>query len=263
MLAGLSMLRPRLGVLVNDRADRAGAPPGGTLRVVQVAPERLAGWLARFADRHGRFSAERIVDGVALLAADGASARLAVPFPRRAARDPDPTSDPVTAVIEHALRERRVGALLVRRGGWAVGIFHGRRLTESKVGRGYVQGTTKAGGWSQQRYARRRDNQAAQAYESAAESAARLLLPRLGELEALVTGGDRSGVDAVLAHPLLSQPAPGSPTRANQKTGDSKRARLLDLRSGPVLPTPDPRLRVLEAFPDQFRAVSITLNELA
>ena len=30
---------------------------------------------------------------------------------------------------------------------------------------------------------------------------------------------------------------------------------------GVVLPTPDPRLRVLQAFPDQFRTVTITLND--
>ncbi len=38
---------------------------------------------------------------------------------------------------------------------------------------------------------------------------------------------------------------------------------IRDKLTGPVLPTPDPRLRVLQAFPDQFRAVAITLNELA
>ena len=113
----------------------------------------------------------------------------------------------------------------------------------SKVGRSYVQGTTKAGGWSQQRYARRRANQTNQAYAEAADAAARVVAPQSGVLEAVVGGGDRAGVEAVLAD-----------------------GRLTDLRArwtGQVLPTVDPRLRVLEAFPDQFRAVTISLNSLA
>ena len=147
------------------------------------------------------------------------------------------------ALLDHALVDRTVGAVLVRRGGYAVGWFTGRRLEGSKVGSTYVQGTTKAGGWSQQRYARRRANQTRDAYAEAAEVAATLLLPHLGDLAAVVGGGDAVGVHAVLADPRLA------PLRA-----------LLQPR---VLPTPDPRLRVLQAFGDQLRAVRITLNASA
>ena len=65
--------------------------------------------------------------------------------------------------------------LLVRKGGFAVARLAGDRFVESKVGQRHVQGRTKAGGQSQQRFARRRDNQARQAYEAAAEHAARIL----------------------------------------------------------------------------------------
>ena len=65
--------------------------------------------------------------------------------------------------------------LLVRKGGFAVARLAGDRIVESKVGQRHVQGRTKAGGQSQQRFARRRDNQARQAYEAAAEHAARIL----------------------------------------------------------------------------------------
>ncbi len=87
------------------------------------------------------------------------------------------------------------GLLLVRKGGFAVARVHGREVRESKVGQRHVQGRTKAGGQSQQRFARRRDNQARVAYEAAAEHAARILAgtPRV------VTGGDRAAVEAVLA----------------------------------------------------------------
>ena len=55
-----------------------------------------------------------------------------------------------------------------------------------------MQGRTKAGGQSQQRFARRRDNQARQAFEAAADHAARILRPG-----PLVTGGDHAAVDEV------------------------------------------------------------------
>ncbi len=65
-----------------------------------------------------------------------------------------------------------------------------------------MQGRTKAGGQSQQRFARRRDNQARQAYEAAADHAARLL----GEgAPHVVTGGDHAAVDEVLADPRLKR----------------------------------------------------------
>ena len=53
----------------------------------------------------------------------------------------------------------------------------GARMVEHKIGQRHVQGRTKAGGQSQQRFARRRDNQARQAYEAAADHAARILRP--------------------------------------------------------------------------------------
>ena len=63
-----------------------------------------------------------------------------------------------------------------------------------------MQGRTKAGGQSQQRFARRRDNQARQAYEAAADHAARILA---GRAALVVTGGDHAAVDEVLADPRL------------------------------------------------------------
>jgi len=209
-----------------------------TPRVVSVPAERLAGWIDRFRDRHGPL--ESIVAGpvLQLRAPDGATADLAIPFPPLG-----PTPDAVQGLIEHVGRGRRVGAILVRRGGYAVGIFVGPTLVHSKVGSSYVQGKTKAGGWSQQRYARRRANQTDQAYGEAADVASTILLPEIGRLEAVFGGGDKVGVRAVLADPRLD------PVRL--------------LLTGPILPTVDPRLRVLQAFPKQFRAVDITLNHLA
>ena len=224
-----------------------------------VAPERLAAFLDRFAERHGPFSAALHGDRLAVSSPDGAVAEITVPFPppepvlpepvspERAPPEPVPpgpvSSDLVAAVLAHVLRDRVVGAVAVRRGGYAVGVFRGRTLLDSKVGSLRVQGQTKAGGWSQQRYARRREQQARQAYAAAADAAVRVLLPRLAELEAVVTGGDRAGVAAVMHDPRLGEVA----ARAWPRT----------------FPLPDPRLRVLQAFPDQFLALDVALNALA
>jgi hypothetical protein len=171
---------------------------------------------------------------VVVRAGDGTTAWIAVPFPPLHV-----SGGPLTSLQAHVARQRRVGVLLVRRGGYAAGIFDGPRLVSSKVGAAYVQGGTKAGGWSQQRFARRRANQARAAFAEAADAAARVLLA--GPVEALVCGGDRGAVAAVLADPRL--------------------APLLPLRSGPLLAVPDPRLRVLQDTPQQFLGVAIALAE--
>ena len=71
--------------------------------------------------------------------------------------------------------------LLVRRGRWAVGVFDGADLVVSKVDARQVQGRTAAGGWSQQRFARRRGHQTDAVVEHAVETAVRVLLPHAGD----------------------------------------------------------------------------------
>ena len=95
----------------------------------------------------------------------------------------------------------------------AVGVAEGADLVVSKVDTRYVQGRTAAGGWSQHRFARRRDNQAKAALGDAADLAVRLLLPEAATLAALVCGGDRRAVDTVLADRRL---APLVPLRAER-----------------------------------------------
>jgi hypothetical protein len=84
----------------------------------------------------------------------------------------------------------------------------GAEIAEHKIGQRHVQGRTKAGGQSQQRFARRRVNQARQAYEAAADHAARILG---GARLSVVTGGDHAAVDEVLADPRLRQVAVTEP----------------------------------------------------
>jgi hypothetical protein len=205
-------------------------------RRVSIPAGRVTRWIDGFADRHGGISTGVDDARVQLTATDGSRAWIEIPFPPLEIEG----GRLLTSLAVHASRTRRVGVLLVRRGGYAAGVFLGRELVSSKVGSAYVQGTTKAGGWSQQRYARRRDNQARVAFAEAAEVAARILLPEAGVLQALVLGGDRAACEATLADPRLITVA--------------------QLPRGPWLAVPDPRLRVLRASPDGFLTVRIAIS---
>ena len=212
-------------------------PAAGGGHWAAVAPERLEGWLARFADRHGACRCRAGDTLVTVTAADGAVAECHVPFPPLTV---EPAA-PYGGLPGHALRDRRVGVLLVRKGGYAAGVFDGRALQSSKVGTRRVQGRSAAGGQSQQRFARRRQGQARVANEAAADTAARVLLPVASTLEALVLGGSRAAVGEVLEDPRLKG--------------------LQALAVEPFLDVPDPRLRVLTETPKSFRAVRIRVVE--
>lgn len=201
-------------------------------RTVSVAPERLDKWLTGFADRHGATSYDATPTTVIVSAEDGSIAVVDVPFPPLEALTRE-------GLVAHVLADHRLGVLLVRRGGYGVGVFVGARLADSKVGSRYVQGTTKAGGWSQQRYARRRDNQAREAFAAATEVAVRILAP--ARLDALVCGGDRRAVDTVLDDPRLKD--------------------LAGLVRPPFLGVPDPKLKVLEQAGVDARAIRIELTD--
>ena len=205
-------------------------------RTVRVPAPRVVRWFENFATRHGQASCSVEGGRLVAVAADGAVARAALPFGREYDGAPDPASfaEVVAAPVPW-------GLLLVRKGGFAVAVVRGTEVVSSKVGRRHVQGKTKAGGQSQQRFARRRDNQARQAYEAAAEHAVRILLGDGPRPTALVCGGDRPAVDAVLA--------------------DSRLARLRDLRVDPWLPVPDPRAAEVAQAVQDGSSASVEIDE--
>lgn len=163
---------------------------------VLVPANRVPRWVENFGSRHG---------ATTLAAADGALRGTAEDGSRFTARLPFGTSydGPADAGTFAAavVPPDAWGVLLVRKGGFAVARLAGGDVVDSKVGQRHVQGRTKAGGQSQQRFARRRANQARQAYEAAAEHAARILGDLTGPL---VTGGDHAAVTEVLTDPRLS-----------------------------------------------------------
>ena len=210
-------------------------------RSVEVEAERIPRWFANFADRNdGLTEAQVTADGVRAVAGNGTVAACVAPFLASWA----PSGDPVAALASHAISDRRVGVLLVRLGGYAAGVFDGARLIESKVGSRQVHGRTSAGGWSQQRFARRRENQVDVALDTAAEVAARILGPHAAGLTALVLGGERSALEKVLADPRLRPVAAVA-------------------REPRFLTVPDPKHAVLLSAPALFRAVTIHLTDPA
>jgi len=102
-------------------------------------------------------------------------------------------------LFEALAADHVVAALLVRLGGYAVGVFDGERLVASKVGSRFVKGRHKKGGSSSGRFRRRREEQARELIEEAAEVAARTLEPWRDRAEFAALGGDRTAVDRVLA----------------------------------------------------------------
>ena len=182
---------------------------------VLVPTARWTRWVDNFSAGHGRTDIVVVEGELRATADDGSS--FAARLPLAASYDGPADAD---AFASASVLPAQWGVLLVRKGGFAVARMAGATMVEHKIGQRHVQGRTKAGGQSQQRFARRRDNQARQAYEAAADHAARILTGA----ERVVTGGDHGAVDAVLTD-----------------------RRLVHVTVvGPWLAVPDPRRAVLD-----------------
>ncbi|MGW4113428.1 acVLRF1 family peptidyl-tRNA hydrolase [Actinosynnema sp. NPDC004786] len=218
-------------------------PVAGGGRAVEVAPERLDGWFSRFAARHGGVTSTSVApDRVLVTAADGATASVAAAF--GAFGSPGVFDGLVLdGLLAHASASRVVGLLLVRLGGHSVGVARDGVVLVSATDSRQVHGRNKAGGWSQQRFARRREGQARVALRAAADDAARVLAPRVGSLDAVVLGGDRQALDAL--------------------RDDRRLAEVFALASPRVLDVPEPRRAVLEEAALRARAVEVVVREPA
>ena len=141
-------------------------------------------------------------------------------------------------LLEALAKEYTVAVLLVRLGGFAVGVFEGERLIASKVGARFVKGRHKKGGSSSGRFRRRREEQERDLIEAAAAEAVRVLDPWRGRIDHVAFGGDRTAVTRVLA------------ARADL-------GRLEPQALERFFDVPDPRRRVLEALPYQLYAAKV------
>ncbi|MFD9896166.1 acVLRF1 family peptidyl-tRNA hydrolase [Amycolatopsis sp. NPDC059027] len=217
-----------------------GREVAGGGRAVEVAPERLEGWFARFGARNDGVRSTLLgPDEVRVTGGTGVTATATVPFGPLTAEGEYPGLA-VGPLVEHALVPRRIALLLVRLGGHSVGIAVGGVVRVSRTDRHLVHGRSAAGGWSQQRFARRRAGQARSALRAAADDAAEVLVPRLSEVDAVVLGGDRRALDELR---------------------EDRRLAPLFARAEPrVLDLPEPRRSVLEDAAERAVAVEITLR---
>jgi hypothetical protein len=216
----------------------------------------LVSWIVTFMGRHDAVipgtpvgllvPVSRGTDGavVTFSAADGATAECHPPFPPLPAWSSAPELLAAQAIAAHALADRTVGVLLVRLGGYAVGVFAGAppRLLDAKTGSRLVHGRSAAGGWSQHRFARRRENQSAAALRAAADAATGVF-GRYGpqRLDAVVLGGDKRSAAGL--------------------RGDPRLAPYLARATDRFLTVPDPRLAVLKQTPHTFCSIRIRLTE--
>ena len=213
---------------------------GGT--AVEVEPERLDRWFARFSERNdGVVCTELDPRQVRVVGGNGVTATASVPFEPLAV-EPGTRHDGLATeiLVEHARRPRRVGLLLVRLGGHSVGVAEGGRVTVSRTDRHLVHGRSAAGGWSQQRFARRREGQARQALRAAADDAADVLGSRVADLDAVVLGGDRRALEELRA--------------------DRRLAEVFAKAEPRVLTVSEPRRSVLDEAAERARSVEITVR---
>lgn len=201
-----------------------------SLRTVSVPADRLRRWVDGFCARHDGAHLE-VVDGtLSLTGGDGATAVISAPFPIHA-----DTADAFVIAAQHL---PRTAVILLRRGGFAAAVISGVKVIASDVGKRHVQGRTAAGGWSQQRFARRRDKQVHELVEAAVGYAMRVILPCL-PVEYVATGGDRLLIDDMLADPRLRS--------------------LAALPRGPHLDVPDPRRDVVDSLPERLGTLRVDL----
>ncbi|WP_049822901.1 acVLRF1 family peptidyl-tRNA hydrolase, partial [Arthrobacter sp. H41] len=205
---------------------------------VLVAADRLPGWLERFAVRNGGYTFSAEPGAAVLTGANQCRAVITPPLPLALEGGSPVETDVLEAIRTAAGSPRTVGVILIRRGGYSVGVSRSGMLLASKTGTRYVQSRTAAGGWSQQRFARRRANQATSLVLEAAERAAAMFGGH--PVECIQRGGDRA-----LATDVFEQ------------------ASLRKYASLPQLPfatVPDPRLVILQRIALETTAVRIAIT---
>jgi hypothetical protein len=92
-----------------------------------------------------------------------------------------------------ALLDRKylLGVLLLRLGGYSVGVFEGDRLLTSKTGTRFVKGRHRAGGQSQRRFERRREEQTRELFDKACSVVTAKFADYEKRLDYVFLGGDK------------------------------------------------------------------------
>jgi hypothetical protein len=208
-------------------------------RLCHVAGERWVG-RANVAKRldalRGNPGRTRYAGGTATFELDDAT--LAVTPPFGLAHEGEYARIEIEPLRDALEEDHLVAALLVRMGGYSVGVLDGERVVASKTGARFVKGRHKKGGSSANRFRRRRGEQERELVEEAAAEAARVVGPWQGRVERVALGGDRDAVRRVLA------------ARADLGW-------LEPIALARFFAVPEPRRRVLDELPYQLYAAKV------
>ncbi len=149
----------------------------------------------------------RSATGVAAFRVNDVGLAILPPFPLNFARLSDGIdAEPLLSLLAARLT---IGVALVRLGRYAVAIYEGRKLAVSKTDTRYVKGKHHAGGTSQRRFQRVRENQIHRLYVEAAGALERQWRPWLDRLDYVVLGGEAATVNGFVKEcPLLARLAP-------------------------------------------------------
>lgn len=195
-----------------------------TGRTAFVPAQRLTGWVERFSAAHkGLASTTDTDDGVQLAMRDGATALLTPPWSDDGR--PGRGAGLVERLASLAAQERRLGLVLVRRGGYGVGVAVAGKLVASKVG---TASARSRGG-----------DHGAAIVERAVAEAAKVFAGQT--FEYLATGGDKQLVEDALGAAAL-------------------RAVAARPRLAPLAVT-DPKMAVLEKAAADFCAVRVQVTD--
>jgi hypothetical protein len=166
--------------------------------------------------------------GFAIFWGEAARIVVAPPFPIEAhAEHQGFVTEPLRALLT---RPRALGIILVRRGGYSIGIYQHGTFVQTKTGARFVKNRHRKGGQSQRRFERIRAGQIREQFDEVADVIRTRILPAASALDAVVLGGDRHTVQAMLKR------APLPPALA---------VKLLPR----VIDVPEPRRDVLERSP--------------
>jgi hypothetical protein len=127
--------------------------------------------------------------GSVMFARAGETVLVVPPFPLET--DDDYSEIYARYLIESLQRQRVVAALLLRLGGFTVGLFRGDAVADSKTDRRFVKNRHRKGGQSQRRFDRIREKQVHELFGKACAEAREKLEPYEDEIQHVFFGGDR------------------------------------------------------------------------
>jgi len=232
--------RRRLLRLLDDLDSTPPADQGETIALpagTELPAQALSAHREReFIGDHAR----RSETGALVFASRESTVVVSPPFPvTESFRAEGYRTEPLRALLN---RSHRVAVVLLRLGGYAIGVCEGDQLVASRNDSRFVKNRHRKGGQSQRRFDRIREKQIHELFEHLCEDARLRLEPYTNRLDFLVYGGDRHTVQSFL-----------------------KECRFLREYPVPVLPrfltVPEPRHETLERLPALLTSSRVTMVE--